>query len=421
MDDRERERIRQKKLRRRRVRRIKKMIRLGVVLILLITLIVTLFSCSKKKNEDNKEPQNQDAVTEETDDTSVEDVYVEPEIDLIMVGDILLHDSIHESGKLDDGTYNYDHMFEQVKEDVQAADLAIVNQEVILGGKELGLTGYPSFNGAFEVGDSLVDAGFDVVLHATNHALDKGKTALLNCIDYWETSHSEVGVLGIYDSQEDYENNVYIYEQDGIKIGILNYTYGTNGIPLPDGMPYAVGLLEEEKVIADIKKANELADFVVVCPHWGIEYQHVQNSDQEYWANIFLENGVDLVIGTHAHYIQPVDMLKNEAGDEMLVYWSLGNFINATSGEGAGTSDRMVGGMAEVTIAKTEDGSVYIKNYGVEPLVTQLAYGPQEITTYKLSDYTEALASQNKVIEKDSAFSLEYCQNLCEEVFGDLY
>ena len=424
MDERERERIRQRKLRKRRVRRIKKMIRAGIILVFLAIIVsIILFACSDKDKGNDKDKQENETVNQEQSDDEIviEESYVEPEIDIIMVGDILLHENVQESGLLEDGTYNYDHMFANVKDDVQEAEIAIVNQEVILGGKELGLHGYPSFNGAFEVGDALVDAGFNVVLHATNHALDRGKTALLNCLNFWKTSYPDVGVLGIFDSQESYDNDIYVYEQDGVKIAILNYTYGTNGIAMPDGMPYAVAMLEKDKVVADIQKANELADFVIVCPHWGVEYKHEQNSDQEYWANIFLENGVDLVIGTHAHYIQPVEMLTDEAGNQMLVYWSLGNYINSTSGSGAGTSDRMVGAMAEITVSKSEGGEVYIKDYGVEPLVTQLLYGPQEITTYKLADYTEELAAKNKVIEKDSAFSLEYCQNLCKEVFGELY
>ena len=417
MDERERERIRQRKLRKRRVRRIKKMIRAGIILLMMIILVVIfMFACSKddKKDKDKDKEQTNQTVQEP-------EVYVEPEIDILMVGDILLHENVQESGLLEDDTYNYDHLFANVKEDVQEAEIAIVNQEVILGGKELGLHGYPSFNGAFEVGDALVDAGFNVILHATNHSLDRGKTALLNCLNFWKTTYPEVGVLGIFDSQESYDNDIYVYEQDGIKFAVLNYTYGTNGIEMPADMPYAVAMLEEDKVVSDIQKANELADFVIVCPHWGVEYKHVQNSDQEYWANLFLENGVDLVLGTHAHYIQPVEMLTDDAGNQMLVYWSLGNFINSTSGTGAGTSDRMVGAMAEITVAKSEEGDIYIKDYGVEPLVTQLLYGPQEITTYKLADYTEELAAKNKVLEKDSAFSLEYCQNLCKEVFGELY
>lgn len=349
------------------------------------------------------------------------EVFIEPEIDLLMVGDVLLHDNVQNSGKLPDGTYDYDHLFAQVKDDIEKADLAIVNQEIILGGTEIGLSGYPTFNGPYEVADSLVNAGFDVILHATNHTLDKGKKGLQNCMNYWKDNYDQVAVLGVFDSQDSYDNDIYIYEEDGLKIAILNYTYGTNGLPLPLDMPYAVALLEEEKVVSDLKKAEQLADFTVVCPHWGTEYQHKQSKEQEKWANLFLKYGVDLVVGTHPHYIQPVEMLTGENGEEMLVYYSLGNFINSTNESGRGTADRMIGGMAKVTVAKTEDGNAYIKTYGVEPLVTQLLYGTQEITTYKLSDYTEELASENRIIDKDRMFNLQFCKELCKEVFGELY
>ena len=349
------------------------------------------------------------------------EVFIEPEIDLLMVGDVLLHDNVQNSGKLPDGTYDYDHLFAQVKDDIEKADLAIVNQEIILGGTEIGLSGYPTFNGPYEVADSLVNAGFDVILRATNHTLDKGKKGLQNCMNYWKDNYDQVAVLGVFDSQDSYDNDIYIYEEDGLKIAILNYTYGTNGLPLPLDMPYAVALLEEEKVVSDLKKAEQLADFTVVCPHWGTEYQHKQSKEQEKWANLFLKYGVDLVVGTHPHYIQPVEMLTGENGEEMLVYYSLGNFINSTNESGRGTADRMIGGMAKVTVAKTEDGNAYIKTYGVEPLVTQLLYGTQEITTYKLSDYTEELASENRIIDKDRMFNLQFCKELCKEVFGELY
>lgn len=393
--------------------------------ILLITLI--LLSCCSCTNEDEVasiseiEQVMEPSIEEQSTESTVEEDFIEPEVDLLMVGDILLHDNVQNSGKLPDGTYNYDHLFENVVEDIQAADIAIANQEVILGGTELGLSGYPAFNGPFEVGDALVNAGFDVILHATNHTLDRGKKALLNCLDFWETNHPEVAVLGAFDSQEDYDNSIYVYEEDGLKIAILNYTYGTNGIPSPSDMPYAVARLEEEKVISDLQKAEGLADFTVVCPHWGTEYQHKQSAEQEKWANLFMEYGADLVIGTHPHYIQPVEMLAGENDEEMLVYYSLGNFINSTNESGRGTADRMVGAMAQVTIAKNEAGKAYIKEYGVEPLVTQLLYGIQEITTYKLSDYTEELASKNEILKKDSVFNLTFCQELCEDVFGDLY
>ncbi|MBQ8558810.1 MAG: CapA family protein [Tyzzerella sp.] len=413
----QRKRRKQKRLRQRRIRVILSL------LVLVLLIVFVWFSCSQKEKEKAQETlQN---VVSDVEDESAKDkepeVYTEPEVDILMVGDILLHENVQESGKLADGTYNYDHLFANIKEDVQAADIAIANQEVILGGKEIGLYGYPNFNGPYEVGDALVKAGFNVILHATNHTLDRGKTALVNCMNFWKTSHSDVAVLGIFETQEAYDNNIYVYEKDGLKIAILNYTYGTNGMPTPSDMPFAVAMLEEEKVISDLEKANEMADFVVVCPHWGTEYRHEQSDEQEYWANLFLEHGVDLVIGTHPHYIQPVEMLRGENGEQMLVYYSLGNFINSTSDSGRGTADRMIGGMAKITVAKTENGKAYIKDYGVEPLVTQLLYGTQEITTYKLADYTEELAAQNQILKKDSVFSLEFCKELSAEVFGELY
>lgn len=343
------------------------------------------------------------------------------EVSLVMAGDILLHDPVTESGKLPDGTYNYEHMFVQVQEMVQSADMAFVNQEVILGGKELGLSGYPAFNGAYEVGDALAKAGFDVVLHATNHALDKGKKGILNCINYWRNNHSEMAVLGIYDNQADYDKNCYISEKNGMKIAVLNYTYGTNGISLPSGMPYAVSLLKEEKVKADLERAEAEADFTIVCPHWGIEYSHETSAEQKKWAKFMAGHGADLIIGTHPHVIQPVEWVEGEAGNKALVYYSLGNFINATSGSGAGTTDRMVGALAKVTLHKNKDGKVEIKEYGVEPLITHLRYGTQQITTYRLADYTKELEAANETKQKDSAFSLEYCENLCRKVFGELY
>lgn len=354
--------------------------------------------------------------------------YIGPEVTLVMVGDILFHTPVAESGVQEDGSYNYDAVFANVKDEIEAADLAIVNQEVIIGGKELGISGYPSFNAPYELGDALVNAGFDVVLHATNHTLDQGKKGVKNCLSFWKNSYPEVAVLGINESQDAQDNNIYVYEQDGIRIAILNYTYGTNGIALPSDMPYAVNLLDEEKVTEDIAKAKEQADFIVVCPHWGTEYQLTASREQERWTQIFLENGVDLVIGTHPHVIEPVVWMtrdgnaekasENQGADGMLVYYSLGNFVNWTASSGDGIANRMVGGMAEITIGMDERGEAFILEYDIEPLVTHLAEGTNGVTTCFLSDYTEELAAENAIIAQDSAFSKEYCVELCEEVWG---
>ena len=359
------------------------------------------------------------SVTEETEPE--EPVYEGPEISIIMVGDMLMHTPVEKSALQEDGTYSYDAIFANTVSKIQAADLAIVNEEVIIGGEKLGISGYPAFNAPFELGHDLVEAGFDVICHGTNHALDQGKKGLKNCLTFWEENYPEIPVLGIHDSKED-QDEIYIYEQDGVKIAILNFTYGTNGIALPSDMPFAVDLLEEEKVVSAIAKAEELADFTIVCPHWGTEYELGTTSQQKKWCNIFMENGVDLVLGTHPHVIEPVEMLVDEAtGHSMLVYYSLGNFVNWTSGSGEGIANRMVGGMSEVTLGMDENGEVFIMDYGVEPVVCHLTEGTNGVTVYFLEDYSTALAGQNEIVKQDADFSYAYCVNLCDQVWGDLW
>lgn len=386
-----------------------------------ILLVLTLTGCRSTDPTDT--PTIQDTHEEETTveaTTDPETTAPEPaSVTISMVGDVLLHETVTDSGRMADGSYKYDHLFQNVREEIEAADIAIVNQEVILGGRELGLSGYPNFNGAFEVGDAIAAAGFDVVLHATNHALDKKEAGLKNCLEFWRTSHPEIAVLGIYDNAED-RDTVYVQEVNGIRIAILNYTYGTNGMTLPDGSVYSVNMLEESQVRADIAKAKAQADFIIVAPHWGTEYILEPDAFQKNWTQIFYECGVDLVIGTHPHVIEPVEMITGEKGD-MLVYYSLGNFINATAETGSGIANRVVGAMAQVTVTMDAQGTAHISDYSVLPLVTHVRTGPGQITTYKLSDYTQTLAEENEIRESDPSFSLEYCQNLCRQVFGDLY
>ncbi|MBR1931588.1 MAG: CapA family protein [Lachnospiraceae bacterium] len=370
-----------------------------------------------------------DATTDTTTDVT-ETISKPASVTLIMVGDVLLHTPVEESSHREDGSYNYDALFAHTRERIEAADLALVNQEVIIGGEELGITGYPSFNAAFSLCDALVDTGFDVICHATNHALDKGKKGVVACSEYWEEHYPDITVLGIH-SQEStstaYGAEPFLYtvkgeDGDALTIAILNYTYGTNGIALPADMPYAVDLLEEERVIADIQAAESKADFTVCCPHWGTEYRLTPDAYQEKWTQIFLENGVDLVLGTHPHVIEPIEWVQDgESGQEMLVYYSLGNFVNWTSGTGEGVANRMVGGMAEVTITKDETGKACISDFGVEALVTHVEPGRDGVTTFFLTDYPRKMAEDNAIIAQDAAFSRDYCEELCDKVWGDIW
>ncbi len=349
---------------------------------------------------------------EETTETTTEAA----EIDLVMIGDILAHEGVYGSGRQDDGSYNFDHLFAQIKDDVITSDMAIVNQEVILGGTELGLSAYPLFNSPTELGDALVNAGFNIVLHATNHALDKGAAGIDNTIKFWRENHPDTAYLGIHDTKEDYdERSVYYYEKQGLRVAVMNYTYGTNGLPLPEGREYIINLMDEEKIKSDMAEARENADFLVVCPHWGTEYVTEPTESERQWAQFFADNGADLIIGTHPHVIQSVETITGADGNSTLVFYSLGNFVS--------NQDKiltMLGAMAKVAITN-EGGSAHIKDYEAVPLVTHLLFGKNSITTYKLSDYTPEFAAANRIHSYQSGLTLDWLKETSRSILGEAY
>ena len=342
-------------------------------------------------------------------------------LELVMVGDILMHDPVLESGKKDGG-YSYTHLFRNVQSVITLADIAMFNQEVIIAGDKYPIKGYPRFNAPFELADAIAAVGFDVALHATNHTLDLGRDAMLDCLEYWQTAHPEIEAVGMHDSAAD-ADIISVVEENGIKIAILNYTYGLN--PAGEGdierYPYLVDVLGESRVRADIQKAKEISDVIVVAVHWGNEYQSTPSSTQKKWAKLFLECGVDVVIGTHPHVLQPVEWMEGEDGQRMLVYWSLGNFVNCTAERGEGKGERMLGAMARVRFERDAEGEVYIKEATAIPLITHINYAIYGITTYFFDEYTEEMFSENKVRDIDSTLNYDYCIEKFEEMLGDFW
>ena len=336
-------------------------------------------------------------------------------INLKMIGDVLIHSPLYKNGKQSDGSYNFDHFFANISQDISTADISIVNQETILGGTELGLSTYPKFNSPKEVGDAEVKAGFNTILHATNHTLDKGEVGLNNCLDFWKSKHPNVTILGINETETDY-NNIYVYTKNDFKIAILNYTYDTNGLPIPSNKPYCINTLDEDKVISDIEKAKKLADMVIVCPHWGTEYKLTPDDYQDTWTQLFLEHGVDIVIGTHPHVLQPIETLTSSSEHTMLVYYSLGNFISCQD-----TKECMIGGMADITLEKDSSGKCRIKQYGLVPIVTHRVFTMGQYTSYKLSDYTQSLVDENTIKKYAFDFSIDWINTFCKDVLGDNY
>ncbi|MBR5336410.1 MAG: CapA family protein [Lachnospiraceae bacterium] len=395
--------------------------------VVLIAVIICLSGCVKSTSVKTVSSETSKAISLKQTDASSSEVPEENDtLTICMVGDVLLHDPLEAAAQDKDGNYNYDFLFEHLKGRISGNDLALVNQEVIIGGKELGVSGYPNFNASFEIADSLARAGFDIVCHATNHVLDKGSRGVKNALEYWEKNHPEIEVTGIHDSNED-QARISVVEKCGIKVAILNYTYGTNGIAIPSDMPYAVDLLEEKRVREDLKKAETLADFTIVCPHWGTEYSLDVDASQKKWTKLFREGGADLVLGTHPHVIEGIEEIQdndrahwtnNHGNGDMLVYYSLGNFANWTSGTGAGVANRMVGGMAEITLTRTPNGEVAISDHEILPIVCHVSDDPNEISVYPLNEYTPELGQQNAIRKQDATFSTEYCRELCKKIWG---
>lgn len=334
-------------------------------------------------------------------------------VDLVAVGDDLIHSPIYKACKTGKG-YNFDSLFRHIRNDVRAADISVINQETILVDRRY--SGYPSFGSPKAVADSVARAGFNVVTHATNHTLDRGTGAISGTLRYWNKKYPNIKVLGIHKSKSA-ANKVTIVKKNGIKIAMLNYTYGLNGRRLPAGKRYMVDLLtskNKNKIKKDIKTAKKNSDFVIVFTHWGTEYRYSPDASQKRWTNFFLNNGVDILIGTHPHVVEPYKMLKGKNGRKMLVYYSLGNFVSSQK-----KVPRLLGGMAKITIAKDSKGT-YVKKYTMDPLVTHIGKNRSSYTVYKLSDYTDSLAKRNYIrkISPREAFSVKALKKLYKKATG---
>lgn len=338
-------------------------------------------------------------------------------VTLLAGGDNLIHIEVIESGLQEDGSYNFDHLYDEIKDEISAADIAVINQETILGGESLTYSGYPAFNSPTEIGNALVNAGFDVILHATNHTLDKGEKGVNNTFDFWD-GYPDIRVLGINKTQED-RNTVPIIEKNDIRIAMLNYTYGLNGYKIPEDRPYIVNMLDKSQMEEDIKKAHEESDFIIVFPHWGTEYVYEPTATQKDLVEFYYELGVDLVIGSHPHVIQPVEWITSDSGHNMLVYYSLGNFLSYQK-----EAARMLGGMAHVTITKDNEDT-YISDASITPILTHYEHGPMDYNygIYKLSEYTSEMGEKHGVsdIATRGAFSYENALDRARKVLGAWY
>lgn len=329
-------------------------------------------------------------------------------LNIKMVGDDLIHNTIYFAARTEDG-YDFDMLFDNVRDDISKADVAIINQETIFVKDPKRYSSYPAFGSPMQVGDSVVKAGFDVVTHATNHTLDKGVSGITDTLEFWREKYPEIEVLGIHSSPD--ESKISYLEKNNIKLSFVNYTYGLNGFTLPKDKGYMIDLLgNDEELKENVRTAKENSDVMIAILHIGTEYVYKPTKYHKKYVDMCIDNGADIVICAHPHVLEPYKMVTTENGNTGLVYYSLGNFISNQR-----KISTLLGGMADITLERNEDGSVEIKDYSLIPLVTH--YTDDYYTTYKLKDYTDELAAQHRISRTEN-FSTEILWKLFNEIMN---
>lgn len=300
------------------------------------------------------------------------------EAKLVATGDIMVH-SPQLPAYYDPKTkrYAFDSWFDQVRPILQTGDWVFGNLETPIAGQDLKYTGYPRFNAPAELADALVGAGFQIVSTANNHTMDRGVPGIVRTL----ANVRRAGLVPVGTAADEADAvRLTIEERNGIRMGFLAYTYGTNGIPVPADRAYAVNLIDKEKIQAAIAELRDAgADVVAVSLHFGQEYHRMPNNQQILLARALIASGADIVLGSHPHVVQPyerVDIPASESPDGRVhrgvVIYSLGNFISNQSGDW-----KDVGVIFSVDIVKTElaDGSstVEIRDVAATPTWVHIA------------------------------------------------
>ena len=257
----------------------------------------------------------------------VKDPHIET-ITLTAAGDCLMHNTQINSGLQADGSYCFDEFFVEVQDLINEGDYSSTNFEAALAGPESGYTGYPRFNSPDEFANTLKKAGFDLVVTASNHSLDRGYKGAMRTLVVLQGAGLDT--VGTYRNEQE-ANSFLIKGIRGVKVGYLAYSYGTNGIPVPNEHPEFFNFLEKNKVLEDICELRPQVDVLVLVLHWGVEYSPRPTPEQVIMAHEFLEAGADVILGSHPHVIQTMEIVRVNGKDKFVIY-SMGNFISAQIG-----------------------------------------------------------------------------------------
>lgn len=345
------------------------------------------------------------------------------DISLTMVGDTLIQPTVLSAAQTSSGEYDFSDLFSSVDDDISDADVALIDQESSMAGESYGYASSLPYNAPDSLGTAEQEAGIDVVLKASNYVLDLGYSGLHAELQTWSEDEPSMQVLGVADPEgsagTDRVNNVYLYEKDGFKVAILNYTYGTDTVVSSSTDSSYVATLSEDKIKADVEAARAAgADMIVACPHWGVEYATQLSNEQTTYGQLFADEGVDVVLGDHPHVVQPVAVLTGSDGHSCLCFYSLGNFVSGTK-----SSSALIGSLAKVTLHKDADGTCSVSAASLVPVVTHRANssstnaGTAGFGVYRLSAYTDQLARQGW----DTYLTPDYVRSYLDSVLGLTY
>lgn len=330
--------------------------------------------------------------------TTIPPVPDDIKVHILAVGDNLVQTGVYDAAKKwssDPGSYDFTKTYENIKPIVEAADVAIINQETLICGEGYEISGSNfNFNSPVELGPAMVDVGFDVFTLANNHVRDKGVEGLSACLDYWDDMMAKYPVLalGVYRDAAD-QNNIRVQEVNGMKIAYLAYTEHMNGYTIPESASLKVGLTSDEALIErQIKEARELADAVIVAAHWGDEDTHVVRDGVKVLAHKMIEWGADVILGSHPHTAQTMEYLERSDGTRGFVYYSLGNFVSAQT-----DNFNVVGEMGEFDLVLSgETGKVTVEDVTCMPVITHYDNAQfANLRLYPYDRYTPELAASH--------------------------
>lgn len=310
-----------------------------------IFVLVILSACSYSQPVTDSHTYIQ--IPELSPQTTIDDTSAESRIRITAVGDIMCHKLQYTYAKQKTG-YTFSESFNCIKDHFENTDLLLGNLETTFAGTDKVYSEYPTFNTPDEFAYALKEAGFDILTTANNHSLDRkfyGLSRTLDVLDAADIMHT-----GSYKTPSD--DRILFTERNGIKIAVIAYTYGTNGIPFDKGTEYSVNMINNSQIISDIQTAKSSnADIIILSVHFGQEYKEVPNDSQQQLVQLAFTEGVDIVLGSHPHVIQPYssDQFTDKYGvtKRRVVFYSLGNFISAQR-----TQPRDAGLIAHLEISK---------------------------------------------------------------------